>query len=265
MKKRIAILLLLCLLFSLCSCTKKLPGEVIARNEHYAVVKREEGYVLRFHTPTIREPLSEGVSISYNVNFYFDSVKEMKQRILTGDFSENDIARIRNMNCNPDGDTVLFDLDHIYQPILPEGMTYTVRWYGNGYDYDFDGGGISPLTQERFDSALEEWKNAVARVNAKETPLTDRDGFLYEWDTESSSGSSYSYRWLLYKLTDNTKTLVVKEDYEMRYSGTKDNIEKTTADVSFYAEDNGIYYYGYLKEMQEPLAQRLLSFGMEPV
>lgn len=52
--------------------------------------------------------------------------------------------------------------------------------------------------------------------------------------------------------------MIVKEKYKIDEDG------KRVVEVVFYAEENGVYFYGRLEDPKEVTDQWLLSFGIQP-
>ena len=237
----------------------------VARNKYYSVRKDGNGYTLRFRTPPVRESLPEGVFVSYRSELYFSSLEEMKSKILTGDFTKGELGVISHMNMDDEGEMELFNLDNMYEPVMPEETPYKVRWFGRNYSIHFvsghfswgeDGEGcLERITKEQFDRGVDNLYDFPQIYDVRETPLQDRDGTCYEYERELFLGS---VQVMIYRLTTDEKTMVVKEVYKIK------DAEKELEQVRFYGEENGQYFYGRLHELKEPTDEWLLSFGIGP-
>jgi hypothetical protein len=246
----------------------------VATTEYYSIRKNADGYFLRLYEPPVRETLPEGIFISYRSWIDFSSLKEMKTSILTGDFYESEQLILTHMGMDEKGQIELFDLDNMYAPIMPEEITYKVRWYGKQYSFpiysptkDYQTGRLERTTKEHFDRAEETLRYDLKYqddTDIRETPLKDRNGTCYEYE-KNLYGEAYpegrltwQVQLLIYRLETDRRTMIVKEKYKIDEDG------KRVVEVVFYAEENGVYFYGRLEDPKEVTDQWLLSFGIQP-
>ncbi len=232
----------------------------VAKNNLFSVLKEDETYVLRFHE---QQKTQAGSALSGSEAAHileFSSVSEMKASILEGKFTEEDVQGILQFDKSAKGDIYLFDLDKMYEPVLPEGMTYDVRWNGNAYAFanlsGLDGWNvIAPNTKEEYDQNVEALYDFL-EINdgIKQSALEDREGTVYEYTSKFGK----HVRVVVYTLTSGNKTMLVRETY----SG--DSSASSFSGIDFCGVDNGIYFEGSLNERASTSEEWLLSFGIQP-
>lgn len=186
---------------------------LVHRGEDYVIKKGSDGYYL----------LSRKVSVAglggnsfvcmlppsmTSTQIFFLSTGEMKEFLLKGDFTLEQLYTIQSFEKNRNGDIAMLDLQKIWEPKLPEGMrTARVIWRGVNYEYWIaDGrqqGTLSVLSQKKFAEAKEQ--HAVESSQGVIVEKHTMDGF------------EITVQW--------------------QYGG------KT---VDIFGEGNGIYFHGHL-------------------
>ena len=260
----VALLLLGVVMFAICAAAP------VAMNDRYAVYKDDDGYTLRFHNPPAREVLPEGMFVSYIMDLYFDSLAQMKEKFLTGDFSEKELLIISRW-LDKNGEMELPDLDKLYEPVLPEGVTCAeVYWAGDYYSFHLASDQLDPehtnwlslVEKEDFEGAEESLRDSLRFYDVQETPMEDRNGTCYAYEIHSTRNQQLQIRKkqvLIYTLETDGKTMIVKEEYDVT------DTEKHLEYVRFYGEENGIYFSGTLYGRQlNPVDQWLMSVGFRP-
>ena len=176
MHKTIKAILLAFILSLLTGCTIAPKHEVCERDGQFYLdgSRYNNGALARqiqLPSPLISGGLSADVMDMINQCVVFDSVAEMKQGILQGNFNEDEIRKIKEMYVMHTKLGKLWflpDLNNLYEPILPEGFTsYTVEW--NCEDYSLcaenENGRISltPISRESYDLTAEIMKEGIKK------------------------------------------------------------------------------------------------------
>lgn len=93
----------------------------------------------------------------------FSSVYEMKQGILSGDFSDAELCALRAYTPSNINTVEICNIHSLYEATLPAGIEIEhIELYGKEYTFEFDGGNISYITQETFEYEVERTYNGSA-------------------------------------------------------------------------------------------------------
>lgn len=183
---------------------------LVHRGEDYTIKRGNDGYYLVSRKVTWADFGWNGVGLAPPgyTQIYFLSTGEMKEFLLKGDFTLEQLYTIQSFEKNRNGDIAMLDLQKIWEPKLPEGMrTARVIWRGVNYEYWIaDGrqqGTLSVLSQKKFAEAKEQ--HAVESSQGVIVEKHTMDGF------------EITVQW--------------------QYGG------KT---VDIFGEGNGIYFHGHL-------------------
>ena len=129
MKKIVCILLTLTFVFSLTSCNTEPQIVVSDPNSGYTIEKEDGEYYL-----VMDEIYSEtGNSLNCEVEptVLFKSVKEMRDSILNGTLTEEQKNTIAKFSKDENGKIIIFDLNNLFQPILPSDLEWScTSWSG---------------------------------------------------------------------------------------------------------------------------------------
>jgi hypothetical protein len=243
-------------MFVACSITAPTAfvGEVIAENDNYTVYLKDGEYSLSLREEADQNNAS-GSTIVYNPKF--SSLQEMKQAILAGDFSELEMASIQHYPKNAEGAVKVCNLNKLYTPILPSGMSISnIIWYGESYEFRIDTQQtlsclITCVTKESFEEDIKEFTEYTSNENIEilatyEDPQTG--GTVYEYETILG----YRSRDTLYTIQTETKKICVLEEYEYKF-------------VTIWVEDNGVNYIISLYDLDSrPTVDFVKSLGLVP-
>ena len=154
----------------------------------------------------------------------FDSVAEMKQDILQGNFSKDEIQKIKEMyvqHTKFGWPWHLPNLNTLYEPILPEGfMSYTVEWNRGGYTLHTENETISiriePVSQEYYDKQVLHIKQEIEDNDSACYTVNTGDAVYYVRSVSSVS-KHYTYQVDVYGIS-NAQYFMARIQYNKRLS-----------------------------------------------
>lgn len=148
----------------------------LSSNSHYDVIRRHESFYIDFPD----EPIGEAAPIQRS------SYEELKNDILTGNFTEAELQSIKGFPKNEHGDIRLFDIGRDLIPIMPEGLEVeSVTWSGSELVFNLSGNGITGYMSYELgvDETLNDYHNFVYEGNpdyfCKKT-FTYQKGYILE-------------------------------------------------------------------------------------
>ena len=254
---------------------------------HYIVEEIDGKYYLRF-TEEIEtlEVESDGIIDSNNcviiTGIRFGTVEELKARVLTGDFSEDTLRRMKGLM-----DMYGYEVPNIpnlYEPIIPEGWSSPdgVDWYGRSFYVDlrnderiYVGSRIEQYIGENgyykmYDdkSYEKDYEDAITDNRDRGTlreDMTEYDGVpceVYEYAT-----SVASLRVIILKLERDGDVKEIAMTYCLDHTKDPDMIDPDhPRTIEIFGEKDGIKYSVYLSSMKTvPSIDFLSSFGIKPV
>ena len=256
MKKYICILLVI-LLLALSGCSKEV--EVLS-NDQYRIMEKGGQYYMELHKPvgsSSGNALEGTAQAPYNIQF--SSLKELKNAITEGKFTEKQLAHMQeNFPRNKSGNVLLCNVNKLYNAAVPEGVEVgSIHWYGDNYSFMLNEDGrlnfCSKNAYDEFMSSMEVNADAVSIVD--ETTTSDRNAKVVEFKNllgEPRKRITYSF-------TANTKTITIAEEYHL------DESEAVPYRIKFCGTDNGVYFTGYMYGFTErPSYEWVTSFGLKP-
>ena len=127
MKKHFSFLLVFSFIFLLFGCQ--------SASKHY--IEENGRYYLVIDNLPAKPPVdNSGYGNALAAQIGFSSVDEMRKRIQSASFSEDELTEIARFDRDSQGRVLMFDLSNIYVPYHPSAITgYKVFWYGDSYGY----------------------------------------------------------------------------------------------------------------------------------
>lgn len=261
MKTMISVILVLSIL--LCGCGLVLnEGTEFHDNNAYTIMEKDGVYGLRFHSP---KSTSSSGNIQYSEvapSFTFASPGHMKERILAGNFTKLQLDTLKELHRNSDGYLTIFNLQELYDAVLPAGLQYNeVSWFGGeGYSFRWDKDGMVGTVRVDTESAIKKEldsfyvENGRATIISKNT-IQDRNA------TEICYVGPYGDKLkdIIYTYNENGKDITILEWYELSVSDT------IPSSISIAGTVDGVYYYVYISGFSErPSYEWITSFGLKP-
>ena len=261
MKTIISMILILSIL--LCGCSLALnKGTEIHDNNAYTIMEKDGMYGLRFHSP---KSTSSSGNIQYSEvapAFIFTSPGHMKERILSGNFTKLQLDALKELPRNSDGYLTIFNLQELYDAVLPSGLQYDeVSWFGGeGYSFRWDKDGMVGAVRIDTESAIKE-KLASFYVENGQATIIFKNEIQDRNATEIYYVGPYGdqLKDLIYTYNENGKDITIFEWYELNVS------DSVPSSISIAGTVNGVYYYVYISGFSErPSYEWITSFGLMP-
>ena len=267
MKKVLSFTMIVFLLLSVWGCAiGKDPGVELYRNEQFAVKEYNGERYLDFYDDSYRIAagatnqtggLQEGNTIS------FQTLKEMKDCIELGKFSEKDMITMQSFRKASNGKVLVCDTDKLFNVKLPENTNVKkIGWFGAFYIFVAENNSttirVNLVSKEERDEYIEK-KNVESNSNltvvSKEVdPVTGET--VIEYDNHAFG---YRSRTVQYTLTTDGGTVTFLEKYDY------DKSETLPWGISFWGENAGGYFYGTISGFEEmPSREWLTAIAVVP-
>jgi len=234
---------------------------------NYKLIERNGNYYIRLSNVPADSPLSSDVSGTLEIRpaVIFHSIKEMKNDILTGNFTDKELQQIANFNKNAAGNILVCDVNKLYEPMLPSDFTsLKVTWWGSSYEFLLSGSSIAPTSTFFTFISSNEYANREDPVTFMQTldtgiviesitPISERNATVVEYQVSAS----HSIRLVSYKILTPVKTLVIYEYY--LYNGNEyvfNNLE------IWGKQANQCFHIGMYSPTERPSIEWLSQFGI---
>lgn len=195
---------------------------------------------------------------------YFQSLAEMKDDILTNNFSEEEISNIQRFLKDENGQIPSFDVQNLYEPTTPADMSFSkILWEGSSYSFEYNYAGtygssfyIKIIPQHSFNTWLEiyftKYKDQnIRRIMTIETD-PERDATVY------AIRNAYNEvcKSVLYTIASGEKILYISEFYVPESS-------PGPTYISILGEYHNQYFWISMFDFPErPSLEWLSSFGL---
>lgn len=260
--KAFQLVIALLLLLNLCGCQniEEMIGnyETFAKNEKYSVIVRDGQFFIRFHSTP---PKSIFQVVFEDITPKFSSSREMRQTILTGDFSDDYYNQLRHIHGGKKEFSIC-DLSVQYEPSLPLGWRQEyVSWYQTRYYYKITDGVHSgsftyflkdeSLYRRYLDDAIKFYSN---NESVRIRSAGNKDATVYELPRDRTM--------VYYTLSTQDKQLSIMEIYI--YPNTYLDESSRPDGISVYVAEKGHFYQFYINEpSRRPSVEWLQSFGLK--
>ena len=264
-----ALICLCMLMFS--GCEKESP--VVADNDSYVIQNNDGQYSLHFKERPIspaelyaKDYEETGTMINVSVgreNPKFASVREMKQGILKGEFSVNQLYSLSLNPRNADGSLKLFDLDAMYDVRLPEEYSLKhVAWKGNTYEFDFTSeigthGYVNYCDKSSYDKAFQEkyYDFLEDQYVGSEWHLEDRNATVTRYTNRTGA-----YACVRYVIENEGWTVHVLETYKDGYLE-----DAAPVSINLFGTNGSEYFDSWVSDLtSRPSVEWISSFGLTP-
>ncbi len=268
MKKRTKVLLIACCAL-ICCIACVLLIEYMSRD--YDLVKKDgKSYISLRSVKEEEESNTDNAYVSTAVfGPTFSSVAEMKNNILNGNLTEQELYAIRTCYAK-DGLWEICDLDNLYDARLPDKTSIKqIALRGKSYSFTLENYiavncFIDHLDEADYNKAFEEeylgFPNEFEEVIWEEQ-TEDRNATIKYFRTGAGV-----FKRLEYTLQQDDRMLYVIEEYTLSfYTGSKPTSDTIPRTVTVYGEENGGYYKVWVLEpIERPSVEWLTSFGLVP-
>ena len=195
---------------------------------------------------------------------YFSSMKEMKEDILKGTFTKEELKELSRFTRDDGGAILVCNLEKLYEPTYPADLNPTVRWHGYYYTWIFDGDISSTSfvmsfnTYPDYPHAFYLWHRSpqsYRRYNGdfidSVTTTSDRNATVINYTTaDNRTMQSVSY-----KIETGDKTLLVEERHDLTF-------EKYYVDI--YGQQGDKYFQVInIEPTERPSVEWLSQFGLQ--
>ena len=199
---------------------------------------------------------------------YFTSTKEMKEDILKGTFTKEELKELSRFHRDKGGAIRVCNLDKLYEPTYPADLNPTVRWHGYYYTWEFDSDVSSSSfvmsfnTYPDYPDAYELWHLgplAYRRENAdiikSVTTTSDRNATVIKYTTADNR----TIKSFWYKIESGDKTLLVEERHDLTFEIT---FKKYCIDI--YGKQGDKYFRVInIETTERPSVEWLSQFGLQ--
>lgn len=258
----------------LCACST----ETLTSNKKYKILKKDSNFYIEFQSNQTAEEQSENVLSHLSVGISksypkFNSISDMRAKILNGDISDEQIAVLQTDGtnnvleiCNP---------NNLYDLALPKNLAYDyILWYGDTYSFEIEDdsfmGYVFYSNEEAYNQEFsEKYSDFLMEKHSviSDTVISERNARVVH-----SMNDAGEFKNMFYTISTTTgDTLYVKEEYVLRYFGdetltdTYEVSETIPANIRIFGSNGTYYYYGWLKGFEErPSVEWLSSFGLVP-
>lgn len=270
MKKHILLFIVASTLVALlCGCSsqtnEKLQNDTYYNTPSHSITVKDGQYNL-----TPKTPLSDVDASMALVYPQFTSVEEMKQAIITGSFTEEELYALSLNSPSGDSGIEIYNLDHLYECTAPaEFSLENITWYGKYYVFALScekmWGGIDCYNEDEYTVKFaNEYKDFLSNPNLtfiKQEEIEERSATVYYYNTDRAE-----LKYICYDICIGNKKIYVQEEYVLEI---KDDVLKESSDVplriEFWGTEHSGYFSGIFFDVKErPTVEWLCEFGITP-
>lgn len=250
------------------------PYQVINEDGQYYIVINQKESAPKNTNKTVYE----GSEQPYIV---FESVDEMKNDILSGNYSEEEWGALIRLSKFSyfDGKIPICNLDTLCEPVFPTMYdSYTIRWTGVDYSFKLldadekDVRVVVVLSKDEYDKKVERWRNWQDYID---TGIYDEEIDL-QIDSEQNA-ALYSYTYWYFNTNGYGNALhEAQKDYIYLFEANgnvyyvfEHYAENTSANVpeyvQIYGKSNDMYFWiAIFDPLERPSREWISSFGLVP-
>ena len=252
MKKLIILLIAMLLLMSGC------------KYHDYHLTKEDGHYYIQYD---IAPNANKQHFIEYFApNYPFRSVKEMKDTIINGSFTQEQHDYLIKALSNINGRVYVFDIDDLHEATYPTDLDMTLYFHGGSYSWrtnkdDDDSLSVSMYftSEEIFASNRDLEDSLRSSKNTEVTSVTtteDRDATIIDYIRFNGD----VIKAIIYTIETDEKTLVIVEEHYIEY---EDKSQKPY-EVTIYGHEADEYFSVRLYNLTErPSVEWLSQFGIK--
>jgi len=243
---------------------------VVTEDERYKIYVEDGQYYLEFKISEDERSVYLNAIDPQFRDVEFDSLAEMKNDIMTGQFSPRERDHI--MTFDPG---LIVNPNALLSPVYPENLgDYKVLWNGDWYGFVIegtDGQGEVNFNLYPHESAA---RSAELYENWLESYLVEREGYSYEEirvETESERNATVYYyttkrnnlehKDCIYRIDDGDREIYVREKYRKEPGDTTFGLEYLDC---YYMSDNQCMTMWTYSITERPSVEWLTSFDLVP-
>ena len=264
MLKRIIVLFLICATVLCCTACGKKP---------YDIVEKDGKHYISFNTYLLGERRVSKNGCYAGVSLPdFTSIAQMKKKIESGDFEENELRAIEAKCKENNGLLEICDLDSLCDVQMPQDVAlHDISWWGNGYGFNLRGQNVDSCNIDC--EIAEEYNYSFQKYYAKCPYSKDMAYDFREEKSYDPEGTQIFYKTgagdfkvVKYEIREENRILYVSEEYRLtNYRGTLDTSTTVPYRIKMFTEENGAFVTVSIYEPTErPSVEWLSSFGVTP-
>ena len=269
---KMRILVSMCLVVALlCSCATP----TLVEHENYKIYKEDGKWYLEdcpdnsSETQKQTENMKNSSDASMGVMLpKFETVSEMRETIIGGTLSDDQITALRVYNGNENDPLEIYDPYKMLDPAAPGDIKFDyVLLYGDYYSVEFiekdSLGCVVCCDKETYEKAFQnEYGLTEKHSIISETIVSDRNARVVLSQTEAAE-----FKHAFYTVTTKYGgTLYVKEKYVLSYTDTSTDLKVSDSipkAIDIFGSDGENYFYGWIRGLEErPSVEWLQSFGL---
>lgn len=263
-QKVFCLMLALLVTLTVAGCAEISAVNKICENDVYTLEESNGTYWLNFHEQLPKQgggDSADGQQIVDDV--CFGSVKEMKEAIRKGKFSDEAIQTItRYFQRNPAGDVKTCNINQLYEAALPSDLSVTkVSWYGETYSFSIEGGGITGYMtcgdQALYDDSQEKGMGFLSNEDIiidSQTTVADRNATEYRY----TSAYGVDVKIIVYTADIDGKNITILESYHSHESTVPQSVR------IWGMHDSKAFYCFVTNFTERPSYEWVTSFGLKP-
>ena len=219
-----------------------------------------------FHDDTYRavaDAINQSGSLEQGYTISFQSVKEMKDCLELGKFSETDLIAMQSYKKASNGKVMVCNTDKLFDVRLPEDSELKmIGWFGAFYTFVAENNSstirVHLVSKEERDEYIEkknvESNSNLAVVSKEVDPVSGETIIVYD-----NLAFGYRSRMVQYMLTTDGGSITFLEKYDY------DKSETLPWGISFWGENAGGYFYGTISGFEEmPSREWLAAIAVVP-
>lgn len=270
--KKVFFLMLACILsftIAFSGCSHEAKGSTQYTTPLYSITVEDGQYYL---TPTT--DLSSVDARQALIYPKFSTVSEMRQGIISGSFTEENLYALSRSSANADGTIDICDLDDLYECTVPSELgTKNIVWCGKYYYFNLINisgrsvwGSIRCCDEDTFiNNFSKEYMGFLSNPNAtltRQEEIDERSATIYYTTTATNAKLKY----ICYEIQEGDKHIFIQEEYLLEI---EHDLLKTSSTVplsiSYWGTDGSGHFYGHLHDLSErPSVEWLSQFGLTP-
>lgn len=266
MRRHILLIICVSLLSTLLyGCSSNTQKTIQYDTPLYSITVKDSNYNLAPKTP-----LSDADACIRLIYPEFQSIGEMRQGIMKGSFTEQELYAVSCTSPSKDGGIEICDLDHLYEFTAPnEFLLKKIRWCGKSYDCDLTSenvrGGIFCYNEEEYTEKLDNgYKNFLSNpleTLIKQEEIDERSATVYYCNT-----SCAELKYICYEIRVGNKKMFIQEEYVLKIDGDTQKVSSDVpATIHLWGEEHSGYFYGVFFDFTErPSVEWLSEFGITP-
>lgn len=226
------------------------PQDTIT-TEKYTLFWEDGKSYMEYH-PGEGNEASDGNALAIAHYPTFSSIREMREKLITGDLAEEEITELMR-NAPKDSDVVeICNINKLYEATYPKDMTLKrIKLFGTGYSFELDNGYIICTSKDGYLSEFDRIYNGkgfggITILSVEK--VADRNAEVTRYDNVGTECS-----WVRYTNETDYGTQYVMEIY----------MEDTLMLVYIFGTSNGGYYHADFSGLEErPSLEWISSFGL---